>query len=384
MKIFEVTCRDGATPARCGVLHTRHGPVETPVFMPVGTQGTVKAMTPDEVKDLDYHIILGNTYHLLMRPGVELVERCGGLHHFMGWERAILTDSGGFQVMSLAKLRRITAEGVEFQSHLDGSRRFLGPREAMEAQRRLGSDVAMVLDECPPFPCEREYACQAVQRTLSWAALCAGQPRAEGQLVFGIVQGSVHRDLREQCATELVKLGFDGYAIGGVSVGEGPELVAQGVADSVGHLPVEQPRYLMGVGLFGQMVEAVANGVDMFDCVLPTRLARHGTAFTRAGRVAVKAASHREDLRPIEDGCDCYACRRFSRAYVRHLLNADEILGLRLLAMHNLYRFREFVGEMRAAIRAGTFAEFRARQRDVDRVVPHDKPEDEVNTKKGE
>ena len=194
----------------------------------------------------------------------------------------------------------------------------------------------------------------------------------------------MHRDLREQCATELVKLGFDGYAIGGVSVGEGPELVAQGVADSVGHLPVEQPRYLMGVGLFGQMVEAVANGVDMFDCVLPTRLARHGTAFTRAGRVAVKAASYREDLRPIEDGCDCYACRRFSRAYVRHLLNADEILGLRLLAMHNLYRFREFVGEMRAAIRAGTFAEFRARQRDVDRVVPHDKPEDEVNTKKGE
>jgi len=344
--------------------------------MPVGTQGTVKAMTPDEVKDLDYHIILGNTYHLFLRPGVELIEQCGGLHRFMGWDRAILTDSGGFQVMSLAKLRRVTDEGVEFQSHLDGTRLFLGPKEAMEIQRRLGSDIAMVLDECPPYPCAREYACQAVQRTLSWAALCARQPRADGQWVFGIVQGSVYRDLRASCAAELVKLDFDGYAIGGVSVGEGPELVAQGVADSVDQLPWDRPRYLMGVGIFSQMVDAVANGVDMFDCVLPTRLARHGTAFTRAGRVAIKSATCKAEQGPIEEDCGCYACRQFSRAYVRHLLNANEILGLRLLALHNLFRFREFVGEMRAAIRAGTFAEFRARYRDVDRITPQDEPVD--------
>ena len=370
MKTFEITYRDGGTQARCGVLHTAHGPVETPVFMPVGTQATVKAMTPAELVALDYQIILGNTYHLFVRPGVELIERCGGLHRFMGWERAILTDSGGFQVMSLAKLRKVTDDGVHFQSHLDGTRLFLGPKEAMDIQRRLGADIAMVLDECPPYPCDREYACQAVERTLSWAALCARQPRADGQWVFGIVQGGVYRDLRASCATELVKLDFDGYAIGGVSVGEGPELIAQGVADSVDHLPRERPRYLMGVGLFGQMGTAVARGVDMFDCVTPTRLARHGTAFTRVGRVAIKAAVWKEDQRPIEDGCGCYACVHFSRAYVRHLLNANEVLGLRLLSMHNLYRFQEFVGEMRAAIRAGTFAGFCERHREVDRVVP--------------
>jgi len=370
LKTFTITHQDSSTQARCGVLQTAHGPVETPVFMPVGTQATVKAMTPAELVELNYQIILGNTYHLFVRPGVELIESCGGLHRFMGWERAILTDSGGFQVMSLAKLRKVTDDGVQFQSHLDGTRLFLGPKEAMEIQRRLGSDIAMVLDECPPFPCEREYACQAVQRTLSWAALCAHQPHADGQWVFGIVQGGVHRDLRAHCAAELVKLEFDGYAIGGVSVGEGPELIAQGVADSVDHLPWEKPRYLMGVGMFGQMVAAVARGVDMFDCVTPTRLARHGTAFTRAGRVAIKAAAWKADQRPIESGCGCYACAHFSRAYVRHLLNANEVLGVRLLSMHNLYRFQEFVGKMRAAIRAGTFVEFCERHRDVDRVVP--------------
>ena len=372
MKKFEITHKDGRTQARCGILHTAHGPVATPVFMPVGTQATVKAMTPAELVALDYQIILGNTYHLFVRPGVEVIERCGGLHRFMGWERALLTDSGGFQVMSLAKLRKVTDDGVEFQSHLDGTRLFLGPKEAMEIQRRLGSDVAMVLDECPPFPCEREYACQAVRRTLSWAAFCALQSRAEGQWVFGIVQGGVYRDLRAECATELVKLGFDGYAVGGVSVGEGSELIAQGVADSVEHLPWDCPRYLMGVGLFGQMVAAVARGVDMFDCVTPTRLARHGTAFTRVGRVAIKAAVWKADQRPIEAGCGCYACRHFSRAYVRHLLNANEVLGVRLLTMHNLYRFQEFVSEMRAAIRGDGFTDFCEQYRDVDRVVSAD------------
>ena len=370
MKTFEISACDRDTQARCGLLQTAHGPVETPVFMPVGTQATVKAMTPAELVELKFEIILGNTYHLFVRPGVDLIEKAGGLHRFMGWERAILTDSGGFQVMSLAKLRKVTEDGVEFQSHLDGTRLFLGPQEAMAIQRRLGSDIAMVLDECTPFPCEREYACQALRRTLSGAAFCARQPRADGQLVFGIVQGGVHRDLREQCATELVKIGFDGYAIGGVSVGEGPDMIAQGVADSVAHLPWEQPRYLMGVGLLGQIVEAVAHGVDMFDCVLPTRLARHGTAFTRAGRVAIKAGAFKDDLRPIEAGCGCYACRHFTRAYVRHLLNADEVLGLRLLSMHNLFRFGEFVGEMRTAIRAGTFAAFRDAHRTADRVIP--------------
>ena len=363
---FEITHRDPSSQARCGRLATAHGVVDTPVFMPVGTQATVKAMTPAELQDLDFSILLGNTYHLQARPGIDLIAALGGLHRFMGWDRALLTDSGGYQVMSLAKLRRITDAGVEFQSHIDGARHFLGPREAMDMQRRLGADIAMALDECTPYPCERDYACQALRRTLSWAEICVRQPRAAGQLVFGIVQGSVYADLRERCAAELVRMDFDGYAIGGVSVGESTALIFKGVADSVELLPADRPRYLMGVGLFGQMVEAVARGVDMFDCVLPTRLARHGTAFTRAGRFAAKAALYKDDARPLEAECGCYACRNFSRAYVRHLLHADEILGLRLLTLHNLHCFRTFIGELQAAIRAGTFARFRERYRGVD------------------
>ena len=363
---FEITHRDPGSQARCGRLMTAHGVVDTPVFMPVGTQATVKAMTPAELQELDFSILLGNTYHLQARPGIDLIAGLGGLHRFMGWDRALLTDSGGYQVMSLAKLRRITDAGVEFQSHIDGARHFLGPREAMDIQRRLGADIAMALDECTPYPCDREYACQAMNRTLNWADVCVRQPRAAGQLVFGIVQGSVYADLRARCAAELVRMDFDGYAIGGVSVGESSALIFKGVADSVEQLPADQPRYLMGVGLFGQMVEAVAHGVDMFDCVLPTRLARHGTAFTRTGRYAVKAAICKDDPRPIEADCGCYACRNFSRAYVRHLLHADEILGLRLLTLHNLYRFRAFVGDLQAAIRAGTFDRFRAQYRGVD------------------
>jgi queuine tRNA-ribosyltransferase len=338
---------------------TAHGPVETPVFMPVGTQATVKSMSPDELRAIGYRVILGNTYHLNDRPGTEIIEKCGGLHRFMDWDRAILTDSGGFQVFSLAKLRKITDDGVEFLSHFDGARHFLGPRESMEIQRKLGSDIAMVFDECPPYPCDWKYACQAVDRTLSWAALCARQPRAEGQLVFGIVQGSVFEDLRRRCARELVGLNFDGYAIGGVSVGEPDALILQGVDQGVAELPEENPRYLMGVGLFPQMVEAVARGVDMFDCVVPTRFGRNGTAFTRRGRYPVKAAVYREDTRPLEEGCGCPACRRFSRAYIRHLLNVDEILGVRLVTLHNLYRYYEFMDEMRNAIANGTFAAFR-------------------------
>lgn len=356
---FEVLHADPSTGARVGRLMTAHGPVDTPVFMPVGTQATVKAMTPAEMLDLDTQILLGNTYHLNIRPGADTIAKCGGLHKFMGWPRAILTDSGGYQVFSLAKLNKITDEGVEFQSHFDGLRHFLGPVEVMGIQRKLGSDIAMVFDECTPYPCDRNYACKAVERTLAWAALCARQPRADGQLVFGIVQGSVYDDLRDRCAGELVSMGFDGFAIGGVSVGEPDELIVKGIDDSIKRLPAGKPRYLMGVGSMKHMIEAVARGVDMFDCVMPTRLARHGTAFTRQGRYPVKAALYSEDQRPVEEGCACYACRHFSRAYIRHLMNVNEILGIRLLSMHNLHRYREFMNEIRAAVAAGRFEEYR-------------------------
>lgn len=357
---FEIFESDPSSQARRGRLHTAHGVVETPVFMPVGTQGTVKAMSPREMEELGCQILLGNTYHLNDRPGMEVIANAGGLHRFMGWERAILTDSGGFQVFSLTRLRKVTEKGVEFRSHTDGSKHFLGPVEAMAIQRTLGSDIAMVFDECPPYPCEPEYACQAVNRTLTWAALCAQQPRADGQLVFGIVQGGVYPELRERCARELVAMGFDGYAIGGVSVGEPDELIIPGVEMGIAGLPAEKPRYLMGVGGLSQMVESIARGVDMFDCVLPTRVARNGTAVTRRGRYSLRNAEHKLALGPVEEGCGCYACRNFSRSYIRHLLNVDEILGVRLLTIHNLYRHLELLKEIREAIAAGTFAELRA------------------------
>lgn len=356
---FEILATDPSSQARAACLTTAHGEVHTPVFMPVGTQASVKAISPRELMDEDVEILLGNTYHLNDRPGVDIIERCGGLHRFMGWDRSILTDSGGFQVFSLSNLNKITSEGVEFQSHHDGSRHFLGPREAMEIQRKLGSDIAMVFDECPPYPCDWDYACQAIDRTLAWAALCVPQPRSEGQLVFGIVQGSVFPDLRQRCARELVSMEFDGYAIGGVSVGESEDLILQGMDLTVDYLPLEKPRYAMGVGLFTQMVEGVARGVDMFDCVVPTRFARNGTAFTRKGRFPVKAGRFKEDQRPIEEGCTCYACKHFSRAYIRHLLNVDEIFGLRLMTMHNLHVYAWMMQQIRMAIMNGVFAEFR-------------------------
>jgi len=356
---FEIESRDPGTHARLGRLTTAHGVVETPVFMPVGTQATVKSMTPEEVEALGFRVILGNTYHLGERPGPALIERAGGLHRFMGWPHAILTDSGGFQVFSLSGLRTMQEDGVVFQSHINGARKFMGPVESMAIQRMLGSDIAMVFDECPPYPCTRDYACQAVDRTIRWAAVCADQPRAQGQLVFGIVQGGVHADLRERCAKALRGMGFDGYAIGGVSVGEPDRLIAQGVADGVAHLPDDRPRYLMGVGLLPQVVDAVARGVDMFDCVMPTRFARNGTVFTRLGRYPVKAAVYREDPRPLEEGCACYVCSRFSRAYIRHLLNAKEMLGPRLVTWHNLFCYARVMDDVRAAIREKRFAAFR-------------------------
>jgi queuine tRNA-ribosyltransferase len=329
--------------------------VDTPVFMPVGTRGTVKAMAPWELEELGVEIVLGNTYHLALRPGIDVVERAGGLHRFMGWERPILTDSGGFQVFSLASRRTVQAEGVAFSSHVDGAPLFLGPREALAMQRRLGSDIAMAFDECPPYPCSHEYACAAVDRTLSWAALCAGGTGASGQQVFGIVQGGTYPELRQRCGRELAAMGFDGYAIGGVSVGEPPDALRAAVAATVAVLPEERPRYLMGVGVMEQMVEAIGRGIDMFDCVMPTRYARNGTAFTRSGRYPVKAAEHKDDARPVEVGCGCPACRRFSRAYVRHLLNVNEILGVRLLTIHNLYRYMEFMREIQGALATGRF-----------------------------
>ena len=358
---FEILHEDPASKARLGRLWTAHGPVDTPVFMPVGTQATVKALAPWELEDLNCQILLGNTYHLNVRPGMEVIEKLGGLHRFEDWHNAILTDSGGYQVFSLTNLRKMTPDGVEFQSHVDGTKMFMGPRESMAIQRILGSDIAMAFDECPPCPCTKKYAEEAIDRTLRWAAIASGEPRAEGQLRFGIVQGGVYPDLRQKCAEGILALpGYEGYAIGGVSVGEPDELIMPGVQMTVDLLPRDRPRYLMGVGQWWQIAESVAAGVDMFDCVMPTRLARRGMVFTRRGRYSVKAARHRLDDRPIEEGCTCPACRRFSRAYVRHLLNVNEILGARLTALHNMYAYFDFIRRLRTAIADGTLDAFRA------------------------
>ena len=357
--MFEIFARDETSRARTGVLWTAHGPVETPVFMPVGTQATVKALEPRDLRENGASIILSNTYHLMLRPGAEVVANAGGLHAFMGWDGPILTDSGGFQVFSLAKLRKITPEGCAFNSHLDGHEVFLGPKESMEVQRLLGSDIAMVFDECLPWPCDRARAEKSVAQTLAWAKMSQDAPHAPGQLVFGIVQGGIYDDIRRKCAEELTAMDFPGYAIGGVSVGEPEETMYAAVEASVPFLPEDKPRYVMGLGVLSQMTECVARGIDMFDCVIPTRVARHGTAITRRGNVAIKAAKWARDPGPVEEGCDCYCCQNFSRAYVRHLLHAGEILGVRLLTIHNVHRLCAFMREMREAIAAGTFSEFR-------------------------
>ena len=357
--IFEVIKEDSRTKARLGRLHTAHGIVKTPVFMDVGTLGTVKALEPRDLSELGAQVILGNTYHLMLRPGAEVLAAAGGLHRFMGWDGPILTDSGGFQVFSLARMRKITEEGCRFNSHIDGHEFFLGPKESMAMQRVIGSDIAMVFDECLPYPCERERAEKSVEQTLRWAQVSKDQPHADGQLVFGIVQGGVYDDIRRHCAEELVKIGFDGYAIGGVSVGEPEECMYQAVDASVPYLPADKPRYVMGLGVMHQMAECVARGVDMFDCVIPTRIARHGTAITRRGNVAIKAAKWAFDQSPVEEGCECYCCRNFTRSYVRHLLACGEILGLRLLTIHNVWALNRFMKEMRAAIDDGSFSEWK-------------------------
>ena len=357
--MFELLKSDTESKARLGRLTTAHGSIATPVFMPVGTQGSVKALDPRELLDMGTQIILGNTYHLSIRPGMNIIRLAGGLHRFINWPHPILTDSGGFQVFSLAKIRKVKAHGVEFRSHLDGSLLFLGPKEAMQVQRDLGSDIAMVFDECPPQPSPMSAMEEAVERTVRWAGECREQPRAEGQNVFGIVQGGSHAGLREQCARALVDLKFDGYAIGGLSVGEPEAEIMKAVDLTEPFLPPHLPRYAMGLGTPAQMVELIARGIDMFDCVLPTRVARNGTAFTRKGAVSVKAGFNKADFRPIEEGCECYACRNFSRAYIRHLLNVEEILGLRMVSVHNSHMYLKVMEDVRAHIAAGTFGEFR-------------------------
>lgn len=357
--MFEVLKHSEQTQARLGRLTTSRGVVDTPVFMSVGTQGSVKALDPRELREIGTQIILGNTYHLTIRPGLEIVKQAGGLHRFINWPWPILTDSGGFQVFSLAKIRKIKAHGVEFRSHLDGSALFLGPKEAMNIQAVLGSDIAMVFDECPPHTAPHSEIKNAVERTIRWARECREQPRAPGQQVFGIVQGGVDAALREKCAHSLADLDFDGYAIGGVSVGEPEPEMLRAIELAVPHLPVSKPRYAMGLGTPAQMVELIARGVDMFDCVLPTRVARNGTAYTRKGTVNIKAGFNKTNWGPIEEDCDCYACKNFSRAYLRHLLNVQEILGLRMLSVHNTRMYTRLMAEVRSHLAGGTFAEFR-------------------------
>jgi queuine tRNA-ribosyltransferase len=350
---FAVTARAGR--ARTGRLVTPHGAVATPAFMPVGTYGAVKSVTPDEVRQCGAEILLSNTYHLWLRPGHDVVRELGGLHRFMGWDGPILTDSGGFQVLSLAKLNRIEEQGVVFRSHLDGSERTLTPEVSMEVQAALGSDVAMALDVCAPLPAPREAIEAAVARTTRWARRSREAWSGPGTL-WGIVQGGTFADLRERSARELCEIGFSGYAIGGVSVGESRETFDETVRSSAGLLPADRPRYLMGVGRPADLVRAVAAGVDLFDCVMPTRNARNGSLFTREGRIQIKRAEYRRDARPIEEGCPCEACRRYSRAYLRHLFVSDEILGHRLNTLHNLTFYLSLMRRMREAIEAGSFS----------------------------
>jgi len=356
--MFELLKTDTTTRARLGKLTTAHGVVDTPVYMPVGTQASVKAMDPRELLECGTQIILGNTYHLNIRPGLEIITAAGGLHNFMNWQLPILTDSGGFQVFSLAKIRKVKPHGVEFRSHLDGSMLFIGPKESMHIQRVLGSDIAMCFDECPPHDAPAKEQRLAVERTIRWARECRTQPRADGQKVFGIVQGGNNPALREQCAKALVEMDFDGYAIGGVSVGEPEPEMMQAIEMSVPHLPENKARYAMGLGTPAQMLELIARGVDMFDCVLPTRVARNGTAYTRRGAIGIKGGSYKADFSPIEEGCDCYACKNFTRAYLRHLLKANEILGLRMLSVHNTHMYLKTMADARAHLAAGTFAEY--------------------------
>ncbi len=362
---YELIHKDAKTGARAGILHTPHGDFPTPIFMPVGTQATVKGVSPDELKELGAGIILSNTYHLFLRPGPELVKKSGGLHNFMKWNRGILTDSGGFQVFSLGALRKITEDGVTFNSHIDGSKKFLSPEVSIETQISLGSDIMMAFDECVPYPADYEYAKQSTERTHRWAERSLKAKTSSTQGLFGIVQGGMYSDLRAESAKVIGSMDFDGCAIGGLSVGEPKELMYQMLSISTEFLPENKARYLMGVGTPDYLIEGVLRGVDMFDCVFPTRVARNGMAMVSpktapAGRLVMKNSIYTEDFSPLESDCDCYACRNnFSRAYIRHLVRAEEIFGLRLLTLHNLRSLQRFMRDMRSAILADEFSRFR-------------------------
>lgn len=347
---FELLHVDKHTGARRGRLHTPHGVIETPIFMPVGTQASVKTMSPDELKDCGAQIILSNTYHLHLRPGEQLIQKAGGLHKFMNWDRPILTDSGGFQVFSLASLRKLEEYGVEFRSHLDGSKQFISPEISVGIQQALGSDIMMQFDECSPYPCDYDRAKNAMHRTLRWLERCMKAKTYDHQALFGIVQGAFYGDLRIECAKEMARLDLPGFGIGGLSVGEPKEIMYDMLEQMMPYMPEKKPRYLMGVGSPDCLIEGVLRGVDMFDCVLATRVARNGTVFTHDGRLVVRNAKYAEDFTPLDPDCDCYACRNFTRGYIRHLFKAGEILALRLNSIHNIYFLTHMMSEMRQAI----------------------------------
>ena len=352
------TCKQSG--ARLGRFHTPHGVIETPIFMPVGTKATVKTMTPEELKEIGSQIILSNTYHLFLRPGNKLVKKAGGLHKFMNWDGPILTDSGGFQVFSLGPLRKITEEGVHFRSHIDGAKLFISPEIAVEIQNDLGSDIMMAFDECAPYPADKEYVKKSLERTTRWAKRCKeAHKNTENQALFGIIQGGMYKDLREQSAKEIIDLDFPGYAIGGLSVGEPKKLMYEVLEYTTPLMPENKPRYLMGVGSPDDLIEGVIRGVDMFDCVLPTRIARNGTAMTSQGKVVIKNAKYIEDFTPLDPECDCYTCRNYTKAYLRHLFKENEILSARLMSYHNLYFLLNLMKNVRKAILEDRLLDFR-------------------------
>jgi len=356
---FSVSHKSSECRARAGEIKTPHGSFETPVFMPVGTQASVKAVSSEDLQDLGVKIILANTYHLYLRPGHNVIERLGKLHRFMNWSGPILTDSGGFQVYSLSRLRTITQQGVTFQSHLDGSKHFIGPEESIDIQKALGADIIMAFDECAPYPCDYDYVLNSVKLTSLWARRCLDHMDGHDQALFGIVQGGMYNDLREMSAEQLVAMDFDGYSLGGLSVGEDPETRLRVIRETRGFLPEHKPVYLMGVGTPEDLIEAVFLGVDMFDCVMPTRNARNGTLFTTTGRLIIKNARYTEDERPVDENCRCYTCTHYSRAYLRHLFMAREILSYRLNTIHNLHYYAQLMAEMRQAIREDSLASYR-------------------------
>jgi queuine tRNA-ribosyltransferase len=352
--------KDRESSARRGEFTTSHGKVQTPVFMPVGTQATVKTLSPADLVELGAEIILSNTYHLFLRPGHELIQSFGGVQAFMGWHKPVLTDSGGFQVFSLKELRKITEEGVTFQSPIDGgAKHLITPEYAVEIQEDLGADIIMAFDECTPYPATRDYAHESLERTLRWAKRCRDAKKETGQALFGIVQGGIYPDLRKHSAEALVDIGFDGYAIGGLSVGETKPMMYEMIEATVPSLPGDQPRYLMGVGTPEDLLEGVDRGIDMFDCVMPTRNARNGTFFTSSGKVVIRNAQYERDRQPIDPECGCYTCRNFSRAYLRHLFGASELLALRLGTIHNLFFYLNLMRNVRASIEQGTFRDFK-------------------------